>query len=248
MGVGAWGDALKLRRDFGLDMAGVVCLSEYANARLVSAPPGASAAQPEVTAPAAATTAAVGAGQEVAVNSFTGGEGAAAQEVGVPNLALSAPQKWSLAALVCHLMRLRLEKSQQLRCGNWEVRPPLSLEQQVYAATDAWASLRCYEILSKMPVVATAACTAPTTTADGQLSGGQAPAGAAQLEAAAAAEATGAAGASAHDWVPACAVLRHLQPAKLAVYQALVQQGLSVQQVAAQRRIREDSVQVSRLE
>ena len=50
--------------------------------------------------------------------------------------------------------------------------------------------------------------------------------------------------ASAADWVPACASLRHVQPAKLAVYQALVQQGLSVQAVAAQRRIQEDSVQV----
>jgi hypothetical protein len=41
--------------------------------------------------------------------------------------------------------------------------------------------------------------------------------------------------------VPALPALRHLQPAKQAVYAAL-HQGLSVGQVAAQRRIREDSV------
>ena len=46
------------------------------------------------------------------------------------------------------------------------------------------------------------------------------------------------------DWVPACPRLRHVQPAKLAVYQALVHQGLTVKAIAAQRRIQEDSVQV----
>lgn len=49
---------------------------------------------------------------------------------------------------------------------------------------------------------------------------------------------------AAMDWVPACPRLRHVQPAKLAVYQALVHQGLTVQAIAAQRRIQEDSVQV----
>lgn len=61
-------------------------------------------------------------------------------------LLLETPQKWSLAALLQHLLRLRLPKSQAVRCSNWEARPPLSLEQQHYAATDAWASLRCYEV------------------------------------------------------------------------------------------------------
>lgn len=70
---------------------------------------------------------------------------------------------------------------------------------------------------------------------------GSAPADAAQPAAAAPAAERAAA---ADGWVPACAELRHLQPAKLAVYQALQQQGLSVAQVAAQRRIQEDSVQV----
>ncbi|KAL4437534.1 hypothetical protein ABPG77_003521 [Micractinium sp. CCAP 211/92] len=59
---------------------------------------------------------------------------------------LSAPQKWSLAALVSHLLSLRLEKRQGLRRSNWEVRPPLSSMQMHYAATDAWASLRCHEV------------------------------------------------------------------------------------------------------
>ena len=45
-------------------------------------------------------------------------------------------------------------------------------------------------------------------------------------------------------WVAACAMVRHLQAAKQAVYQAVVQQGMSVEQVAAQRHIQLDSVQV----
>lgn len=50
--------------------------------------------------------------------------------------------------------------------------------------------------------------------------------------------------AEAPDWVPAWAAPRHLQPAKLAVYQAVVEQGHSVAAVAAHKNIREDTVQV----
>ena len=61
-------------------------------------------------------------------------------------LAQAAPQRWSLAGLVGLLMRQRLEKSQAVRCSNWEQRPPLREEQLRYAATDAWSSLRVYEV------------------------------------------------------------------------------------------------------
>ena len=112
--------------------------------------------------------------------------------------------------------------------------------QQRHSARHSPACSCWPQILSKMPVVAPlqlppAGPTAPPL------------AGAAVLECAAAAAAGAAAAGGpsvAGDWVPPCAALRHLQPAKLAVYQALVQQGLSVQQVAARRHIQEDSVQV----
>lgn len=249
VGVGISGDGQKMYRDFGLEMQGLVCLSQHANARLVAAAAPAAPASADPSAPQ--------------------------QQPPVPALQplMSAPHKWSLAGLVGHLLRLRLEKSQSVRCSNWEARPPLTREQLRYAATDAWASLRVHEVragrpgylvqvwglgqpslpavgdtagngcrrrcrpcrpalqvLSKMPVVAQPAAPA-----------GPAPAGGFTVSAAAGP----AAGIAAEpDWVPACATLRHLQPAKLAVYAALVQQGLSVQQVAAQRRIQEDSVEV----
>lgn len=84
-----------------------------------------------------------------------------------------------------------------------------------------------------MPVVAPPPAPAPGPVLAADAAGGDAAAGAAAPDMAAAA-----------DWVPALAAPRHVQPAKLAVYAALVQQRLSVQQVAAQRRIQEDSVQV----
>ena len=139
VGVGIHGDSLKIQRDFGIEMQGVVCLSEYANARLVAPPPGAQpAAAPTAVALAAAGPAAAPAAAAAAA-------AAAAQPSG-STPCVTCPQKWSLAGLVSLLLRLRLEKSQAVRCSNWEARPPLSGEQQAYAATDAWASLRVYEV------------------------------------------------------------------------------------------------------
>ena len=43
------------------------------------------------------------------------------------------------------LLGRRLAKSHLLRCSNWEARP-LCMEQQQYAALDAVASLRLYEV------------------------------------------------------------------------------------------------------
>lgn len=132
MGVGIHGDSLKIQRDFDIEMQGIVCLSEYANARLVAPPP---AAAPAASAAGAAGPAAAAAGPAAAVQPTSGS---------VPYVA--CPQKWSLAGLVSLLLHLRLEKSQAVRCSNWEARPPLSGEQHAYAATDAWASLRVYEV------------------------------------------------------------------------------------------------------
>jgi hypothetical protein len=114
--VGVHGDAQKLHRDFGVELGDVLCLSQYANQRLVGAAPAAD-----------------------------GGASAADGPPQAPPL-LPAPQKWSLAGLVGQLLRLRLKKSQAVRCSNWEAAPPLSAEQQRYAATDAWASLRVHEV------------------------------------------------------------------------------------------------------
>ena len=50
-----------------------------------------------------------------------------------------------LAGLSECLLGRRLAKSQSLRCSNWEARP-LCTEQQQYAALDAVASLRLYEV------------------------------------------------------------------------------------------------------
>jgi hypothetical protein len=170
VGVGAHGDALKVQRDFGLVMAGVLDLSEYANARLCGA-----------------------------------GAGAA------------PPQKWSLAALSERLLRRGVEKRQTLRCSDWEA--PLTAEQQTYAATDAWASLRLYEVLSEMPVTWQAAAAAAA-----------APEGAAPE-------------APEAGWVPACASPAPLQPAKLAVFELHARQGWTFAQIAAHRRIAEDTAQ-----
>lgn len=267
VGVGIHGDLLKIQRDFGIEMQGTVCLSECANARLVAPPPA-------PAGPAAGGQAVVGGSGNGSDSCGASSSGAVLAAPSAPAAAcggvqyVAHPQKWSLAGLASLLLRLRLEKSQAVRCSNWEARPPLSGEQQAYAATDAWASLRVYEVsavvggwrggraclqwhcnalmlqcrhappqhfahptqvLAKLPVVAPPPLPPP-------------PAGAAVQQCSAA---TGASDmASAADWVPACISLRHVQPAKLAVYQALVQQGLSVQAVAAQRRIQEDSVQV----
>jgi hypothetical protein len=174
VGVGAHGDALKIGRDYpGLEMRGVLDLSEFANARLCSDAPGG-----------------------------------------------PAPQKWSLTSLSERVLHGAVAKPQSLRCGDWEA--PLTAEQQRYAATDAWASLRLHEVLAGMPVT----WQPPTLSAappGSQPAGG----GGAQLDGA----------------VPACARPAPLQPAKLAVFELHARQGWAFAQIAAHRRIQEDTVQ-----
>lgn len=56
--------------------------------------------------------------------------------------------EWCPHALteLCHvLLRGALPKDDGVRCSNWEHRP-LSAAQRQYAAADAYASLRCYQV------------------------------------------------------------------------------------------------------
>ncbi|KAL4857168.1 Werner Syndrome-like exonuclease [Chlorella vulgaris] len=236
VGVGILGDAQKLYRDFGLQMQGVVCLSDYANARVSTAnsaaslhgppstgdhPPTASTGNhPRPAASAVAMAAGSAAPAACAISSSGAGQ---LQLAGLP----TGPHKWSLAGLVSLLLGLRLDKGQALRCSNWEVRPPLSSEQQLYAAGDAQYSLLVYEMLSKLPVTESH----PAVPAAGSAGN---PLGLSSLSIQLGA-------AAAADWVPSCAALRPLQPAKLAAYHALMQ-GACVEEVAAQRRLQPDTV------
>ncbi len=52
---------------------------------------------------------------------------------------------WSLADLCADMLQLELEKPSSLRTGNWEKRP-LSVDQLFYAATDAYAGLRLWQV------------------------------------------------------------------------------------------------------
>ncbi|KJE92590.1 hypothetical protein CAOG_003523 [Capsaspora owczarzaki ATCC 30864] len=60
--------------------------------------------------------------------------------------------RWSLQALVQKTLNCLLDKSSELRLGNWE-EAPLSWEMQEYAANDAHASLQTYLALVAMPVL-----------------------------------------------------------------------------------------------
>jgi len=59
---------------------------------------------------------------------------------------LKSSEKWSLEGLCRNLIRKRLDKSPSVRCGDWS-NFPLDKEQQIYAATDAFASLLLYQKL-----------------------------------------------------------------------------------------------------
>jgi hypothetical protein len=55
---------------------------------------------------------------------------------------------WSLATLARRVLHGHLPKPGNVRCSNWETHP-LTMEQQMYAATDAWVSLRIYEEINR---------------------------------------------------------------------------------------------------
>lgn len=64
---------------------------------------------------------------------------------------LSFKKRWSLQGLVNYLMKKEIIKDKKVRMSKWNV-VPLTIEQQVYAAIDAFASLDLYFIINKLDV------------------------------------------------------------------------------------------------
>ena len=56
------------------------------------------------------------------------------------------------AGLAWHLFRVTVRKDDAVRCGNWE-QLPLTPVQQKYAATDAYAALKLYEVCASCSLV-----------------------------------------------------------------------------------------------
>ncbi|XP_074849936.1 bifunctional 3'-5' exonuclease/ATP-dependent helicase WRN isoform X2 [Carettochelys insculpta] len=67
----------------------------------------------------------------------------------VANEKLKCKEIWSLNGLVKHLFGKQLLKDKSIRCGNWE-EFPLTEEQKLYAATDAYAGFLIYQKLESM--------------------------------------------------------------------------------------------------
>nr|XP_020664646.1 Werner syndrome ATP-dependent helicase isoform X3 [Pogona vitticeps] len=65
------------------------------------------------------------------------------------NAKLKCKEIWSLNDLVKHLFHKQLLKDKSVRCGNWG-QFPLTEEQKLYAATDAYASFLIYRKLANM--------------------------------------------------------------------------------------------------
>ncbi|EIE27670.1 ribonuclease H-like protein [Coccomyxa subellipsoidea C-169] len=124
------------------------------------------------------------------------------------------PEKWSLARLAAAMLSAELRKDPGVRTCNWETWP-LSLEQQQYAALDAYASLILYQRITVLPLP--------------QLpSQPQEPEGDASDEEQSPLD------------VPAAPIVAHLQPAKMAVWRFF---GASIRAIARQRNIQRDSVE-----
>ena len=54
------------------------------------------------------------------------------------------------AGLTQELLHLNLDKGTDIRCSNWEV-CPLSAEQKAYAANDAYAAVKVYQVCRADP-------------------------------------------------------------------------------------------------
>jgi len=106
VGIGANGDAKKLREDYGVSTNGIVELQSVVNRKDLS-------------------------------------------QCIDPSVEYSKTE-YSLAGLCERLIKRSMTKSQSVRCGNWEAFP-LRPVQLRYAATDAYASLLCYESLMQLP-------------------------------------------------------------------------------------------------
>ncbi|KAF7236486.1 Werner syndrome ATP-dependent helicase [Varanus komodoensis] len=68
------------------------------------------------------------------------------------NEKLKCKEIWSLNNLMKHLFHKQLLKDKLVRCGNWE-QFPLTEEQKLYAATDAYAGFLIYQKLVNMKCV-----------------------------------------------------------------------------------------------
>ncbi|EHB18352.1 Werner syndrome ATP-dependent helicase [Heterocephalus glaber] len=67
----------------------------------------------------------------------------------VANQKLKCMEIWSLNGLVKHLFGKQLLKDKSIRCSNWSIFP-LSEDQKLYAATDAYAGLIIYQKLESL--------------------------------------------------------------------------------------------------
>ncbi|XP_015263924.1 PREDICTED: Werner syndrome ATP-dependent helicase [Gekko japonicus] len=65
------------------------------------------------------------------------------------NEKLKCKEIWSLNNLVKHLFHKQLLKDNSIRCGNWE-QFPLTEEQRLYAATDAYAGFLIFQKMANM--------------------------------------------------------------------------------------------------
>lgn len=164
VGVGVAGDLHKLWRDYGVDALGrrpAICKP------LHPAPTQADTACENT--PAGTDTSGGGALDDATNGSIAGGsgnprgsadtpEGSVARFLDLRDLLRNKsvkciaqpPQTCGLAMLCEALLRKRVEKSDRLRCSDWE-KAPLDPEQKAYAALDAMASLNLYHTLSAFP-------------------------------------------------------------------------------------------------
>ncbi|KAG8454393.1 hypothetical protein GDO86_000858 [Hymenochirus boettgeri] len=67
----------------------------------------------------------------------------------VANEKLKCKEKWSLNGLVKHLFQKQLLKDHSIRCSRWDVFP-LSEDQKLYAASDAYAGFMIFKKLKNM--------------------------------------------------------------------------------------------------
>ncbi|XP_028382700.1 Werner syndrome ATP-dependent helicase isoform X1 [Phyllostomus discolor] len=67
----------------------------------------------------------------------------------VANEKLKSTESWSLNGLVKHLFGKQLRKDHSVRCSNWK-NYPLTEDQKLYAATDAYAGLIIYQKLEML--------------------------------------------------------------------------------------------------
>lgn len=62
------------------------------------------------------------------------------------NEKLKSSEHWSLEGLCRNILQQRIDKTQDIRCGDWK-QYPLDKQQKLYAATDAYAGLVIYKKL-----------------------------------------------------------------------------------------------------